>query len=290
MFNFIKLFFLNLTQKRFFSFLFVWFANKELGYITSLSIRFFVWFYKINIFESKNNNISNYKTFNDFFIRLLDKKFRPVDFNNNILTFPSDGIINQIGRINKDQIFQAKDNFYSLESLLAGNSELSYMFYKGSFINIHLSPGDCHRVYMPYQGLLKKIIYVPSNFDIFNKFSSNNTPNLFTNNERIICVFETNFGSIVNIFIGSAFIRSIKTIWLDKITSFSNKTITTWHWNENKEFANLFKGQEIGYFNIGSTIINLFPSNKVKFLENLKVGSRTKFGSAMCYLLDDKYK
>ncbi|UDG79095.1 Phosphatidylserine decarboxylase proenzyme [Candidatus Ecksteinia adelgidicola] len=261
-----------------------WISTKKMGQFTHIIIKIFVRYYNIDMKLALNSDLSSYLTINDFFIRSLRKDARPIIKNINYLSFPADGIISQIGLINNKKIFQSKGHNYSLEGLLAGNTRLVNIFCHGLFVTTYLSPRDYHRIHMPCDGVLREMIYVPGTLFSVNPLTASNIPNLFSKNERVICVFETIIGYMIQILVGAMIVSSIETIWAGLISG-PNKHNGIQHWvYPEKNIENsikLKKGEEMGRFNLGSTVINLFVLNSVQFLSYLHQGSCTKIGKAL---------
>lgn len=266
---------------------FGWFAKKQAGRLTKLVIDIFVWYYNVDMKESKNPNTASYLTFNDFFIRLFAEKKRPIHSNPNFIVYPADGIISQIGNIQGENIFQAKGYIYTLEGLLAGHDQMINYFYNGNFITTYLSPKNYHRVHMPCDGKLQEMIYVPGELYSVNKTAVKNIANLFSRNERIICLFETDIGPMAQILVGAMITGSIETVWHGTITPPRKGVIKKWTWlnHYKKNPVVLLKGQEMGRFQLGSTVINLFSSNKIKFFEDIKSDSKVYFGEPFANIL-----
>lgn len=260
-----------------------WFANKKAGAITQFAIKMFAKAYKVDMNEAKAPEFEAYSTFNDFFIRELKEGVRPIIAGDDKLALPADGAVSQLGLIQDDQILQAKGHHYSLEALLAGNFMLAEKFQHGQFITTYLSPRDYHRVHMPCDGLLKEMIYVPGSLFSVNPLTAANVPNLFARNERVICVFETAFGPMVQILVGATIVGSIETVWAGVITPPREGIIKRWTY-PNADEVNavlLKKGEEMGRFKLGSTVINLFPENSVALNQSLMSGSVTLMGEQL---------
>ncbi|MCR3755163.1 MAG: phosphatidylserine decarboxylase proenzyme [Candidatus Westeberhardia cardiocondylae] len=230
--------------------------------------------------ETQYPDINTYLTFNDFFTRQLRNDARPIDHDPESLVFPADGTIYQFGTIKEGYLLQAKDHCYTLQSLLARHDNIIELFNKGSFITTYISPGDYHRIHMPCNGILKEMTYVPGELFSVNRLTTFNIPNLFAKNERLICLFETNFGIIAQILIGSIIVGSIETIWEKNITPPHGKIIKHWKYsNTNNSNAKiLLKGQEMGKFKLGSTVINLFANNRIKFNKQIHINYYAKVG------------
>ncbi|MFP3014206.1 MAG: archaetidylserine decarboxylase [Arsenophonus sp.] len=271
-----------------------WLADQKIPVLTQLAIRLFAKLYKIDMTEAKEKEFSSYSTFNDFFARPLKKNVRPIILGENQLAMPADGIISQLGLIVNDQILQAKGYFYSLTALLAGNYILVNKFRNGLFITTYLSPRDYHRVHMPCDGLLTEMIYIPGNLFSVNNLIAKNVPNLFTRNERLICIFDTIVGKIAQILIGAIIVGSINTIWYRGFNNERKGIIKRWTYPEKNKIGSVYikKGEEMGKFKLGSTIINLFQSNHIKFNSILEKGRVTRVGELLgesIYLNNNEY-
>jgi len=260
-----------------------WGASKRAGWLTKLVIDLFVKYYKVNMAEAQKPDTASYRTFNDFFVRPLRDEVRPVNTDPNILVMPADGVISQLGRIEEDKILQAKGHNYSLEALLAGNYLMADLFRNGSFVTTYLSPRDYHRVHMPCNGILREMIYVPGDLFSVNHLTAQNVPNLFARNERVICLFDTEFGPMAQILVGATIVGSIETVWAGTITPPREGVIRRWTWpaGESEGSIALLKGQEMGRFKLGSTVINLFAPGKVNLAEQLQSLSVTKIGEPL---------
>ncbi|MBD2795513.1 phosphatidylserine decarboxylase [Xenorhabdus sp. 18] len=260
-----------------------WFANKKAGWLTQLAIKAFAKVYKVDMNEAKDPSFTAYATFNEFFVRPLKEDIRPVVNEAHQLALPADGTVSQLGAIREDQIIQAKGHYYTIEALLAGQYQLAEQFRDGQFITTYLSPRDYHRVHMPCDGVLKEMIYVPGDLFSVNPLTAANVPNLFARNERLICLFETAFGPMVQILVGATIVGSIETVWSGCVTPPREGIIKRWTYPvEGQEgVISLKKGEEMGRFKLGSTVINLFAANQIDFTNNLYSGSPTRMGAMM---------
>ncbi|BAP58293.1 archaetidylserine decarboxylase [Candidatus Tachikawaea gelatinosa] len=259
-----------------------WLVNIQVTWLTKLFIKLFIWFYKIDMSEVKESNIEKYKNFNDFFARPLKEGMRPIDNDIKSIVFPADGKIFQLGCIKYNILLQAKKKYYTLESLLAGDEKMAEKFYNGKYISIYLHPSNYHRVHMPYTGIIRKIIYVPGEHYLLNTVSINNVKNLYARNERVICYFETEIGPMIQILVGAAMVGSIEILKKGTIIPPREGVIKKWNFSKDhvSNYQNfLLKGQEMGKFKIGSTVISLFSSNNnMRILSHLTVNSLTRVG------------
>lgn len=252
-------------------------AKAKLGGLTTFMIEQFIKKYKINTKEIAGR-IEDYKTFNDFFSRPLLPDARPINLNEDTIIYPVDGKISQFGKIENKFLFQAKNHYYTTEALLADSAEAE-AFQNGEFITIYLSPKDYHRVHIPFNGVLEKMIHVPGDLFSVNPFNAKHIPELFARNERVVCYFNTPVGRMAVVFVGATIVRSISTAWAGTVAPTKNKDITVFEYTDRE--LTFPKGAEIGKFFMGSTVICLFEKDKIKFNEDLQAGQPTRMGMKM---------
>ena len=257
-----------------------WFAQQKWGAVTHFVIKVFAKKYNVDMSEAKKENFSDYESFNQFFIRELKDDARKINENPTALCLPADGRVSQIGHIDDERLLQAKGHFFSLSDLLAGDEELVNTFKNGEFATIYLSPRDYHRVHMPCDATLRKMIYVPGDLFSVNPFLAEHVPNLFARNERVICVFDTAFGPMVQILVGATITASMSTVWAGVINPPRTGEVKVWTYQEDNAIK-LTKGQEMGSFQLGSTVINLFPANSVTLVEHLEVDVPVRMGEIL---------
>ncbi|MDP8162010.1 archaetidylserine decarboxylase [Pasteurella skyensis] len=259
-----------------------WFAERKWGVVTHSIINVFAKFYDVNFSEAEKEKPQDYASFNEFFIRPLKAEARPIIEQQNALCLPADGKVSQLGPIKDNQLLQAKGHNFTLETLLANDADLVEKFRNGQFITTYLSPTDYHRVHMPCDGVLRKMIYVPGELFSVNPFLAEHIPNLFARNERVICEFDTEFGSMVQILVGATITASMSTVWAGVINPPRSKEVKVWEYTtDGAEAITLKKGQEMGAFRLGSTVINLFPQNKVELEKSLVENSITRMGEKL---------
>lgn len=252
-------------------------AGAKLGGLTTLMIEQFVKHYQVNTKEMMGK-IKDYKTFNAFFSRPLIPSARPINYNADAVTYPVDGKISQFGKIEDKFLFQAKNHYYTTELLLADAKEAA-AFQNGDFITIYLSPKDYHRVHIPFDGTLDKMIHVPGDLFSVNPFNAKHIPELFARNERVVCYFNTSIGRMAVVFVGATIVRSIATAWAGTVAPNKNKDISIYEYAaRNLSFP---KGSEIGKFFMGSTVIGLFEKDKIDFNKDMQSGQPTRMGMQM---------
>lgn len=256
-----------------------WFAKQKWGAVSHFAIKLFAKKYQVDMSEAKLENFSDYANFNEFFIRELKADARKIEEKSTALCLPADGRISQLGAIQEELLLQAKGHYFSLSDLLAHDQELVEAFKNGTFATTYLSPRDYHRVHMPCDGVLRKMIYVPGDLFSVNPFLAEHVPNLFARNERVICLFDTQFGQMVQILVGATITASMSTVWAGVINPPRSPEVKVWTYAENEVV--LSKGQEMGAFQLGSTVINLFQANCVQLADNLQVDSPVRMGELL---------
>ncbi|UCV21569.1 MULTISPECIES: archaetidylserine decarboxylase [Azonexaceae] len=252
-------------------------ASKEAGGLTTSVIRWFVGRYNVNMAEAANPDIASYKSFNEFFTRPLKEGARPqadADFIS-----PVDGAISQFGPIERDQIFQAKGHSYSTTALVGGDRKLAEQFENGSFATLYLSPRDYHRIHMPCAGKLTRMIYVPGELFSVNPTTARGVPGLFARNERVVCVFESEFGPFVLTLVGATIVGSMATVWHGMINPPRPGVVREWRYDEQNIV--LKKGDEMGRFLLGSTVVMLFPKDTLAFNPDWAPTGAIQMGEAM---------
>lgn len=263
-------------------------ASKEAGSLTTSVIRWFVGRYKVNMAEAANPDIASYKSFNEFFTRPLQDGARPLADAG--LICPVDGAISQFGAIERDQIFQAKGHSYSTTALVGGDRELAAQFENGSFATIYLSPRDYHRIHMPCDGRLTRMIHVPGALFSVNPTTARGVPGLFARNERVVCVFESANGPFVQILVGATIVGSMATVWHGTVNPPRPGVLREWRYDDPASASqggfmastvNLKKGQEMGRFLLGSTVVMLFPKDSTAFNPDWTPGRPVRLGEAM---------
>ena len=259
-----------------------WVSSRERGWVTTEIIRRFVLKYQVNMGEAANPDIASYATFNAFFTRALKPGARPIASAD--LVCPVDGAISQFGAIERDQIFQAKGHSYSTTAVVGGDAALAAQFENGSFATLYLSPRDYHRIHMPCDGRLTRMIYVPGDLFSVNPITARGVPGLFARNERVVCVFDSARGPFVLILVGATIVGSMATVWHGVVNPPRGKAVRTWDYPDSQPAITLKKGDEMGRFLLGSTVVMLFPESQVaplQFNPEWAAGYSIRLGEAM---------
>ena len=217
--------------------------------------------YGINMQEAEHENRKSYNSVNAFFTRALKSGVREIDTDPEAVVSPVDGTVSEAGPIHDQQIIQAKGREYTVLDLLAGDKALAEQFKDGDFATIYLSPKDYHRIHMPCDGSLQSMRHVPGRLFSVNPRTTRSVPRLFARNERVINVFETEFGPMVLIMVGAIFVSSMETVWHGEVNTTRKGNVREWQYDGSLKLA---KGDEMGRFNMGSTVILLYPNGAVE--------------------------
>ena len=256
-------------------------ASRERGATTTRLVRWFVRKYGVDMSEAAVGDIAAYKSFNDFFTRALKPGARPLADAD--LICPVDGTVSQIGRIEHDQIVQAKGHRYSTTALVGGDAALAERFHDGSFATLYLSPKDYHRIHMPCDGTLTRMIHVPGSLFSVNPTTARGVPGLFARNERVVCVFDNErLGSFVLTLVGATIVGSMATVWHGAVNPPRVGRMREWSYPERN--VTLKQGEEMGRFMLGSTVVMLFPKHDLRFAPQWEPGRPIRLGEAMADL------
>lgn len=244
-------------------------------WLKNFAIKKFIAHFKIDMSLAVEENPDKYETFNQFFTRALKPEVRPLALGEDNIVSPVDGAISQMTAIDDNTIIQAKRQSYTVEALLA-DSDMAYLFKNGNFTTLYLSPRDYHRIHMPVDGSLKKVIHVPGRLFSVNPATVHNVPALFARNERVVCLFDTPLGPMAMVEVGAIFVASIETVWQGEVTPPTHHEVRSWDYTDHP--VNLRQGEEMGRFNMGSTVILLFGENAMQWHEEHKETDPVQLG------------
>lgn len=253
-----------------------YFVTHIRGPHVTLLIRWFIRQYGVAMHEADEQDITYYDTFNEFFTRELDMSMRPIAPGPHIIACPCDGTVSQAGAIRSGAILQAKGRAYSVLELLGGNKDLASEFNNGRFATIYLAPHNYHRVHMPIDGNLVKMIHVPGKLFSVSEWVLQQVPRVFARNERVAFDFETDYGPVVLVMVGAMNVSAIETNWTGQIGR--SRKVNEFDFSHTRKVSH--KGLEIGRFNMGSTVILLF-GEKMKFLQHVRPGQTVKVGQSI---------
>ena len=260
-----------------------WCAHSRATWWTHNVIPWFIKRYGVDMDEAANPDPLAYATFNEFFTRQLRPGVRPLASEGFVC--PVDGTISQFGDIQDDQIFQAKGHSYSTRALVGGNAGLAAQFRGGAFATIYLSPKDYHRIHMPCEGRLRSMVYVPGELFSVNPLTAENVPGLFARNERVVCVFDVPHGSsgqtrpFVLVLVGATIVGSMATVWHGVVNPPRSREVREWTYDD--EPCLLKRGEEMGCFLLGSTVVMLWPKDSIDFHPRWAAARPVRMGEAM---------
>ena len=252
-------------------------AGARAGAMTTRAIAAFVQRYGVDMAEAADPDIAHYPTFNEFFTRALKPGARPLAKAG--LLCPVDGAISQFGAIDRDRIFQAKGHDYTITALLGGDSALAAHFHGGHFATLYLSPRDYHRIHMPCDGRLLRMIHVPGELFSVNPTTARGVPGLFARNERVVCVFDGPHGVFVQVLVGATIVGSMATVWHGVVNPPRPGSLREWSYSDSE--LRLARGAEMGRFLLGSTVVLLFPAGPLSFNPAWRPGGAIRMGEAM---------
>ena len=264
--------------------------SRMMGYLAELRyplwlknwvIKQFVAHFRVDMSEAVEPDIEAYVHFNAFFTRALKDGARTIA--DATVVCPADGAISQLGEIEGGRIFQAKGQYFSTTELLGGDVERAIAFKDGDFATIYLSPRDYHRVHMPIAGTLTATCYIPGKLFSVNGTTAENVDRLFARNERLVCYFDTEVGPMAMILVGAMIVAGIETVWSGQVAP-PPATPDLRDYAGVPEPIRLEKGEEMGRFKLGSTVILLFAEDAIKWQDSYQAGTSTRLGEALADL------
>ncbi len=257
-------------------------ANCRCPRFKNWAINKYIRLFQVNMKEAKIEDPKEFDCFNDFFIRELKPELRPIAAEQIALVSPVDGQISELGKIDGDRLFQAKGHYYELGALI-GDEKLAKTFLDGEFLTAYLAPRDYHRIHMPIKGKLEKMLHIPGKLFSVNPPTVASIPNLFSRNERVISLFSTEIGPMAVIAVGAVIVGGISTQWHGLVTPPSSRAVSMWDYS-NVDIQ-IDRGEEMGHFQLGSTVIILFTENKIGWSETVKAKMALKMGEKIGSIL-----
>lgn len=254
-----------------------WFGRTGNSRVKNTFISWFVKRYNVDMSLAQEEDPLAYACFNDFFTRRLKDGARPIDSGTDTIVSPADGAISQLGDIVNGRIFQAKGQSYTTRELLGGDAALAAEFDQGKFATVYLSPRDYHRVHMPFAGTLRTMVAIPGDLFSVNKATAQEVPRLFSRNERVVAIFDTQIGPMAVVLVGAMIVAGIETVWAGEVAPFKRRIATT-HYQGGDRQIRLAKGDEMGLFKLGSTAIVLFAKDRMQWDAQYEAGTPTVMG------------
>ena len=250
----------------------------RIGWVKKAYMKIIIRQFDVNLDEAAEQDLDKYEHFNAFFTRQLKDGARTFVHGAQNIASPVDGRVSQAGKISAGRIFQAKGHDYSLTSLLGGHDAWSDKFMDGEFATLYLSPRDYHRIHMPMDAELKEMRHVPGRLFSVSPSTVKTVPELFARNERVVCLFETSAGPMAMILVGAIFVASVDTVWHGTVTPPTWPEMQSWQYGSHDRQIHLLKGEEMGRFNMGSTVILLYGPNQMHWSETLVTDAPVQMG------------
>jgi len=246
-----------------------WFANR----------------YRVNLAEAADPDPDAYADFQAFFTRALKPGARPLCPEARGIASPADGTLSQVGSVVENRLVQAKDRSFNAVDLLGGSAERAAPFRNGEFATIYLAPPDYHRVHMPIAGTLREMIHVPGRAFSVNPATTSHVPHLFGRNERVVTLFDTEVGPMAVVLVGAMLVATIETAWAGTVTPPRGRGIRVWRYSgEGSGAVRLNQGEELGRFNLGSTVILLLPQGQAIWDPGMSPGSPVAMGQCLGHI------
>jgi len=256
----------------------------QIGWWKTPLIRLFIRHFKVDMSDAEAAAAEDYTDFNHFFTRALKVTARSYPDDSRVMCSPVDGCVSQAGIITAERLLQAKGRDYSLLSLLGGNTEQLALFRNGMFATLYLSPRDYHRIHMPCQGRLLETTYIPGRLFSVAPHTTRAIPGLFTRNERLVCLFETAAGPMAMILVGAIFVSCMETVWSGVVNPEMGMSMQTRTFEPTgNQPVELGRGEEMGRFNMGSTVILLYGPDSVTWVDNLQAGQPLLLGQTIAH-------
>ncbi len=256
----------------------------RIAWFKNAVIRWFMKAFNVSLDEAEHPSPEDYEHFNAFFTRALREGARPADPSPEAFLSPVDGTVSQLGTIDNDRIFQAKGHHYTAAELL-GNDALAAPFRDGHFCTIYLAPYNYHRIHMPIAGSLEEYALVPGRLFSVNPATARAMPNLFARNERVVTIFQTQAGPMAMVLVGALNVGSMETVWAGQITPPHRRSGVV-RWTPEHE-TKLQRAEEMGRFNMGSTVILLSAPGALNWSEALGPGSVVQMGQSIGTLVSE---
>jgi phosphatidylserine decarboxylase len=223
-------------------------------------MRWFVARFGVVLADAQQPELAAYPTFNAFFTRALRPGARPVAPEADAVASPADSCVSQCGDINAGRVFQAKGRGFTAAELLGAAADAA-PFADGRFATLYLSPRDYHRVHMPLDGELRAMVHVPGRLFSVSPATTRGVDRLFARNERVVFLFDTAAGRMAYVMVGALFVSSIETVWSGEVTPPAGRRLRRWDYAAGQH--RFRKGDELGRFNMGSTVILLFERGRI---------------------------
>jgi len=255
-------------------------SRSEIRWLKNLLIRGFVWLYCVNTAEAAKRTPVEFKSFNDFFTRKLKAEVRLYDQRPGAIISPADGTVAQAGVASNGQLLQAKGMQFSGADLL-GDPELAAQLSASAFSTIYLAPHNYHRLHMPMDGVLEQTRFIPGLLYSVNARTTASVENLYALNERLVCQFRNDAGPFAMVLVGAMNVASISTAWDGEIIATADSGIVHTDYRNQANQPAYVRGEYMGHFNLGSTVVFIAPAGELDWLPAATEGERIQVGQAI---------
>jgi phosphatidylserine decarboxylase len=252
----------------------------EQPWLKNRFIKWFSWFYRVNTHEAEKVVPDDYRSFNEFFTRKLKPGSRPVDERPDSLICPADGTVAQIGQAQGEEMLQAKGMTFSATDLL-GDAGMAAQLNNCAFTTIYLAPYNYHRLHMPLDGRLEQTVFIPGLLYSVNAATTAAVSNLYALNERLVCLFSSPHGPFAMTLVGAMNVASISTAWAGEIIPAGNGEVISTNYSHQTDAPTLRRGDYMGHFNMGSTIVLMAPPGKCSWETDVLSGDAVRFGQRL---------
>jgi phosphatidylserine decarboxylase len=263
-----------------------WLTHCEWPWLKNYLIGLFIRRYQVDMRDALINDPYQFKHFNDFFTRALKQGTRPLPIDPSTVVSPVDGAVIECRIVQNTALMQVKGQAFDTHALLGGDSERSAAFIGGDLISLYLAPRDYHRVHMPVTGKLREMVYIPGKLFSVNPLTTEHIPNVLARNERVVSIFDTEIGPVALILVGAMIVASIETVWAGIVAPTKIPGIQTWRYDQAPATQPVLqRGEEMGRFQFGSTVVVLFPPNTLSFAENMRANAPVQLGQPLGILI-----
>jgi phosphatidylserine decarboxylase len=257
-------------------------AEARAPWLKNLLIQGFLRRYRVDLSEAEDPDPASYSNFNAFFTRRLAADARPLPVERGAVACPVDGRLGAFGIAERGRLFQAKGVAYNVTALLGGREEWAAPFLAGHYATLYLAPSDYHRVHMPVSGVLRETLYVPGRLFGVNPASVRAIPRLFTRNERLVARFETPAGPMAAVLVGAFGVGGISTVWDGDVTPPHQSAVRHETYpRDGGGSVHLARGEELGAFRFGSTVVLLFGPGAIDWRKDLHGGAAVRMGETL---------
>lgn len=259
-----------------------WLALIEQRAVKNALIRGFMLLFKVDMSEAVEPDPTAYPTFNQFFTRALKPGARSMPAEPAALACPVDGKVSACTQLDDGSLLQAKGFRYDLARVMGG--ETPALLRGGSFATIYLAPYNYHRIHAPADARLVEMRYLPGKLFSVNGATVSAVPRLFARNERVACLFETPFGPMGMVLVGALNVGSIETTWAGQVAPGPDRQAAVWRYPDSGPGSvNFARGEELGRFNMGSTVIVILPEHGPRFAPAITAGNAVRLGQLLAH-------